>query len=39
MNDKPSSSPLLLVFAWLWVGLPLAWGITQTLQKALALFQ
>lgn len=39
MNNPSSSSPLLLVIAWLWAGVPLAWGITQTLQKALALFQ
>jgi hypothetical protein len=39
MNDKSSLSSLLLVIAWLWAGLPLAWGITQTLQKAQALFQ
>jgi hypothetical protein len=29
----------LLVLAWLWAGVPLAWGITQTFHKALALFQ
>jgi len=39
MNDPTRSATLLLVFAWLWAGIPLVWGITQTLQKALALFQ
>ena len=34
-----SSKPLTLIVAWLWAGLPLAWGITQTVHKALALFQ
>ncbi len=29
----------ILVFRWLVVGLPLAWGIIQTLHKSLALFQ
>ncbi|MEY3808236.1 MAG: hypothetical protein RI893_1212 [Pseudomonadota bacterium] len=29
--------PLLLLF-WLYVSLPLAWGIWSTLQKTLALF-
>ncbi len=29
----------ILAFRWLAVGLPLAWGIIQTLHKSLALFQ
>ncbi len=28
-----------LVIAWLWVGLPLAWGLYQTYEKALPLFR
>jgi hypothetical protein len=36
--EKGFSSPGLLLFAWLFVGLPLAWGVTQTLFKAMALF-
>jgi hypothetical protein len=28
----------LLIFAWLFVGLPLAWGVVQTVVKATALF-
>jgi len=28
-----------LVLAWLGVGLPLAWGVLETLSKTLALFQ
>ncbi len=27
------------VLAWLFVGLPLAWGVSQTFIKALALFK
>jgi hypothetical protein len=27
-----------LALAWLAVGLPLAWGVVQTLEKAMALF-
>lgn len=27
-----------LILAWLWVGIPLAWGVLQTLHKAAALF-
>jgi hypothetical protein len=29
----------LLIFSWLFVGLPLAWGVVQTLLKAMALFR
>ena len=29
---------LILIFRWLVVGLPLTWGIIQTLHKSLALF-
>jgi hypothetical protein len=35
-HDK--SPTLMLIIAWSWAGLPLAWGISQTLGKALALF-
>ncbi len=34
---RPSSVGLL-VFAWLFVGLPLAWGVAQTFLKAMVLF-
>jgi hypothetical protein len=35
--SKPT--PFLLIFVfWLYVAMPLAWGIWSTLQKALALF-
>jgi hypothetical protein len=33
-----NSTPLLIV-SWLWVGLPLAWGVYQTFLKSLALFK
>jgi MFS family permease len=29
----------LLLFSWLWVGIPLAWGVWNTLQTSLALFR
>jgi len=36
----PSAGQLLtLVVAWVGVGLPLAWGVMETLRKTLALFQ
>jgi hypothetical protein len=36
-NPRPSSAGLL-IFAWLFVGIPLAWGVTQTIFKSMALF-
>jgi hypothetical protein len=33
-----TSSPIVLLLAWLAVGLPLLWGVFMTLKKALALF-
>jgi len=30
---------LMLVLSWAGVGLPLAWGVMETLRKTLALFQ
>jgi hypothetical protein len=39
-NPNPrSSSPLLLAFAWLAVGVPLLWGVVETVEKALPLFR
>ena len=31
--------PIHLVLAWVFVGLPLAWGVLQTLSNALLLFK
>lgn len=36
-NSAPDRTPLT-VFAWLWVGLPLAYGLYELLQKATQLF-
>lgn len=33
-----SSSPVILILAWIAVGAPLLWGVLQTFKKALALF-
>jgi hypothetical protein len=39
MNPKHTSqNPFLVGGFWLYVGIPLAWGVWSTLQKALALF-
>lgn len=39
MPEDPSRPPVMrLVLAWSLVGLPLLWGVSQTVIKALALF-
>jgi hypothetical protein len=37
-SEGAPSSPMVLVLAWAAVGVPLLWGVLQTLRKALALF-
>ncbi|MCI1190109.1 hypothetical protein MON38_22010 [Hymenobacter sp. DH14] len=48
MNPQPNNSTSApaesgaggsVVLAWLFVGIPLAWGVSQTFIKALALFK
>ncbi len=36
-NEEPSSG-MSVALAWLFVGVPLLWGVSQTFVKALALF-
>jgi hypothetical protein len=38
-NQNQSSNTLQLILAWGFVGIPLAWGVLQTLQNAMKLFQ
>jgi hypothetical protein len=38
-GDAKPTNPVLMVIFWLYVGIPLAWGIWSTLQKAMALFR
>jgi hypothetical protein len=38
-NDQNGSTTLQLVLAWGFVGIPLVWGVLQTLSNALKLFQ
>lgn len=33
------SSPALILFAWLLVGVPLGWGVYNTLMSSMKLFQ
>lgn len=38
-TESGKSSPVSLALAWLAVGLPLGWGIWQTIVKSMALFK
>jgi hypothetical protein len=38
-STKGASQLVALVLAWTAVGLPLAWGVAETLRKTFALFQ
>ena len=37
-SGPDTSTTIKLVVAWLWVGIPLAWGVWVTLNNALQLF-
>jgi hypothetical protein len=38
-NEQTGTSAFQLVLAWGFVGIPLAWGVYQTLLNAMKLFQ
>ena len=38
LNNTAPASHVSVILAWLAVGIPLAWGVEQTIVKALALF-
>jgi hypothetical protein len=38
-NTQDSSMTLKLVLAWGFVGIPLAWGVVQTIINSMKLFQ
>jgi hypothetical protein len=38
-QTRNGTTPLQLALAWGFVGIPLAWGVVQTLVNALKLFQ
>jgi hypothetical protein len=38
-NKLSGTTIALLIFAWLWVGIPLAWGVYQTYLKSVPLFR
>jgi hypothetical protein len=38
-NENTATTALELALAWLFVGIPLTWGVIQTLINAMKLFQ
>jgi hypothetical protein len=38
-TQQDTSMPVKLALAWAFVGIPLAWGVYQTLLNAMKLFQ
>jgi hypothetical protein len=38
-NEQTATSTIQLILAWGFVGIPLAWGVIQTLENAMKLFQ
>ena len=38
-SQAASGNSTKLIVAWLWVGIPLAWGVIVTLGNAIKLFQ
>jgi hypothetical protein len=39
MSESSKRQTLALVVGWLWVGVPLAWGVLQVIRKSLDLFR
>jgi hypothetical protein len=39
MSESPKRQTFALVVAWIWVGLPLAWGVLQVIRKSFDLFR
>ncbi len=37
-QNQSGTSALHLILAWGWVGIPLAWGVAQTIVNAMKLF-
>jgi hypothetical protein len=37
-QEKTSNLPLLMVIAWLWVGIPFAYGVYELIRKVIQLF-
>jgi hypothetical protein len=39
MAEQTKSSPLLILLAWIFVGIPLSWGVYNTVRNSMKLFQ
>jgi hypothetical protein len=39
MSETSGAEKLRTAIAWLWVGIPLAWGVAETVIKSAALFR
>jgi hypothetical protein len=39
MNNETKSPTALILLAWIFVGLPLAWGVYNTVRNSMKLFQ
>jgi len=38
-SEAASDNTVKLILAWLWVGIPLAWGVADTISNATKLFR
>lgn len=38
-DNQNGTTPVQLALAWIFVGIPLVWGVLQTLSNAMKLFQ
>ncbi len=38
-SNQNGTTPVQLALAWIFVGIPLVWGVLQTLSTAMKLFQ
>jgi len=38
-GEVASGNAMMLLLAWLWVGIPLAWGVADTINNATKLFK
>ncbi len=39
MNASLETMKFKLIIAWLWIAIPLAWGVCQSVKKSLPLFR
>lgn len=39
MNEESKSSAVVILLAWVFVGIPLSWGVYNTVRNSMKLFQ